>query len=100
MAKFNVLGSSKQFIIGEIHAPNKGSQKIAIIYGNKDVYKRRILQKKLQLYSTEDKPLVIGGDFNCPLNMEDKRRGKRFIYSLGAKEMDYFLTNNDLREVC
>ncbi|KAI0513509.1 hypothetical protein KFK09_009533 [Dendrobium nobile] len=99
MTTFSVLESSSQFIVGEIDVQNKGSSRIATIHGSTDVYKRRKLWGKLQLYSIEDKDLIIGGDFNCLLNKNEKRGGKRFVYSLGAKEMESFLVSNDLHEV-
>ncbi|XP_020684074.1 uncharacterized protein LOC110100762 [Dendrobium catenatum] len=99
LATFRVFESSSQFIIGEIDVQNKVSWRIATIYGSTDVYKRRKLWEKLQLYSTKDKVLIIGGDLNCLPNKDDKRGGKIFVYSLGTKEMDYFLVSNDLHEV-
>ncbi|KAI0524550.1 hypothetical protein KFK09_003924 [Dendrobium nobile] len=99
LASFNVFESSNQFVIGEIDLKNKGRWRMATIYGSLDAYERRILWEKLKLYTSNDIALVIGGDFNCILNKEDKKGGRRFVYSMGAKEMDSFLIYNDVHEV-
>ncbi|KAI0526756.1 hypothetical protein KFK09_002347 [Dendrobium nobile] len=99
VATFKVLETSQQFSIGDLEFFNKGIWRIGSIYASKDAYKRKILWEKLQIYSSKEKSMVIGGDFNCLLNKEDKRGGKRFSYSLGAREMELFLASNDLHEV-
>ncbi|KAI0524614.1 hypothetical protein KFK09_003991 [Dendrobium nobile] len=77
----------------------KGKWRIASIYGNKDVYKRSRIWERLEFYSSKDLPMVLGGDINCILSKEDKMGGKRFLFSLGPKEMKSFLALNDLHEV-
>jgi len=99
IAKFQVLESSSQFIVSDLEVPNKGIWRIASIYGNKDVYRRRSLWERLEFFASKDLPMVIGGDFNCILSSVDKRGGKRFKLSLGSKEMKTFLANNDLHEI-
>ncbi|KAI0526848.1 hypothetical protein KFK09_002440 [Dendrobium nobile] len=99
LASFTVLDSSPQFVIGELDVLKKGRWRIAIIYGSKDVYVRRLLWEKLETFSGTDLPMVIGGDFNCLLTKEDKRGGRRFSFSIGPREMKSFLTSNDLHEV-
>ncbi|KAI0519665.1 hypothetical protein KFK09_007119 [Dendrobium nobile] len=99
LASFNVFESSNQFVIGEIDIKNNGRWRIATIYGSLNGYERRILWEKLKLYTSNDIAMVIGGDFNCILNKEDKKGGRRFVYSMGAKEMEYFHIFTDLHEV-
>ncbi|XP_028556870.1 uncharacterized protein LOC114581249 [Dendrobium catenatum] len=98
-ASFKILDSSSQFIVGDLEILNKGTWRIASIYGSKDVYRRRLLWERLEFFTNKDIPMVIGGDFNCILSSEDKRGGKRFKLSQGPKEMKTFLANNDLHEV-
>ncbi|KAI0515989.1 hypothetical protein KFK09_008660 [Dendrobium nobile] len=99
IASFQILESSSQFIVRDLEILNKGTWRIASIYGSKDVYRRRLLWERLEFFANKELPMVIGGDFNCILSSEDKRGGKRFKLSLGSKEMKTFLANNDLHEV-
>ncbi|KAI0529352.1 hypothetical protein KFK09_001900 [Dendrobium nobile] len=97
--KFQMLEFSSQFIIGDLEVPNRGKWRIASIYGNKDVYKRRRLWERLEFYSSKELPMVLGGDFYCILSKDDKKGGRRFLFSLGPKEMKSFLALNDFHEV-
>ncbi|KAL0923910.1 hypothetical protein M5K25_004697 [Dendrobium thyrsiflorum] len=99
IAIFNVLEASQQVIIGDLNVLNKGTWRIATIYGSKDVYRRRNLWEKLEFFSLKDVPMVIGGHFNYLLDKDDKRGGKKFMFSLGPKEMKSFLSINDFHEV-
>ncbi|KAI0492152.1 hypothetical protein KFK09_026418 [Dendrobium nobile] len=99
VASFQILESSSQFIVGDLEVHNKGTWRIASIYGSKDVYRRRWLWERLGFFADKELPLVIGGDFNCILSSDDKRGGKRFKFSLGSKEKKTFLANNDFHEV-
>ncbi|XP_028548825.1 uncharacterized protein LOC110093604 [Dendrobium catenatum] len=98
-ASFQVLEFSSQFIMGDLEMLNIGVWRIASIYGNKDVYVRRMLWEKLESFTSKEIPMIIGGDFNCILSCDDKRGGRRFNLYLGTKEMKIFLTNNDFHEV-
>ncbi|XP_020673576.1 uncharacterized protein LOC110093128 [Dendrobium catenatum] len=97
--RFHIVEFCSQFILGDLDIPNKGILSIASIYGKKDVYKRRRIWERLEVHSSKDLPMVLGGDFNCILSKDDKREGKRFLFSLGPKEMKSFLAVNDFHEV-
>ncbi|XP_020686436.2 uncharacterized protein LOC110102440 [Dendrobium catenatum] len=99
LANFNMIESSSQFIVGDLDILNKGKWRVATIYGSKDVYNRRFLWNGLEKHITNDWPLVIGGDFNCLLAKEDKIGGRKFNFSLGPREMKYFMTSNDRHEL-
>ncbi|XP_020685791.1 uncharacterized protein LOC110102003 [Dendrobium catenatum] len=99
LANFNMIESSSEFIIGNLDILNKGKWRIATIYGSKDVYNRRLLWNGLEPHITNNWPMVIGGDFNCLLAKEGKKGCRRFSFSLGTKEMKYFMTSNDLHEL-
>ncbi|XP_020686778.1 uncharacterized protein LOC110102681 [Dendrobium catenatum] len=99
LANFSMIESSSQFIIGDLDILNKGKWRIATIYGSKDVYNRRLLCNGLEPHITNDCIMVIGGDFNCLLDKEDKKGGRRFSFSFGPKEMKYFMTSNDIYEL-
>ncbi|XP_020689786.1 uncharacterized protein LOC110104856 [Dendrobium catenatum] len=60
---------------------------------------RKSLWEILEKVYADNKPSVIGGDFNCILSQEEKRGGKKFVFSQGAKDMKMFMSNNDFREV-
>ncbi|XP_028550013.1 uncharacterized protein LOC114579474 [Dendrobium catenatum] len=99
VASFQILESSSQLIVGDLEVHNKGTMRIASIYGSNDVYRRRWLWERLEFFADKELPIVIGGDFNCILSSDDKRGGKRFQLSLESKEMKTFLANNDFHEV-
>ncbi|KAI0496458.1 hypothetical protein KFK09_022775 [Dendrobium nobile] len=42
---------------------------------------------------------IIGGDFNCLLNNNEKKGGKNFVFSQGPQEMKVFMTNNDYHDI-
>ncbi|KAI0529247.1 hypothetical protein KFK09_001794 [Dendrobium nobile] len=96
---FQLLKASSHLIIGDLEVQNKGKWRIATIYGNKNVYRRRSLWESLGNYSSKEFNMVIGGDFNYILSKEDKRGGKRFKFPLGPKEMKNFLSNYDFHEI-
>ncbi|XP_020705561.1 uncharacterized protein LOC110116355 [Dendrobium catenatum] len=96
---YSLVGSSSQCLIGNLTINNKCKWRIASVYGSKDLNKRRELWELIEFYLVEDHPMVVGGDFNCLTSKEDKRGGKKFLFSQGAKEMEAFITNNDLHEI-
>ncbi|XP_020694470.1 uncharacterized protein LOC110108248 [Dendrobium catenatum] len=98
-ANFSKVGSTSQCLIGDLFINNIYKMRVASVYGSKDVIKRRELWELLEFYNVEDFPMVIGGDFNCLTSKEDKRGGKKFCFSQGAREMYSFISNNDLHEV-
>lgn len=81
ISSFKTLKAFSQSIIGDLEVVNKGLWHIMTIYGSNDSIKRRELWRILDLYSSKDLPTLIGGDFNCLLNKEDKRGGRRFRFS-------------------
>ncbi|XP_020701904.1 uncharacterized protein LOC110113604 [Dendrobium catenatum] len=99
MATFNMLESSNQFLIGNLNVFNRGTWRIATIYGNKDIYKRRRLWERLEHHLTNDFPIILGGDFNCLLSKEEKKGGRDFVFGMGTKEMKSIIIYNNLHEV-
>ncbi|XP_020701905.1 uncharacterized protein LOC110113605, partial [Dendrobium catenatum] len=99
LASFSVLKETDQCIIGELNVFNKGVSMIAIIYGNKEVVKRRELLGSLQEVSNRKVPFIVGRDFNWILSQEYKRSGRKFVFAQGSKEMVDFLNVNDLHDV-
>ncbi|XP_028551766.1 uncharacterized protein LOC114579910 [Dendrobium catenatum] len=85
-------------IIKEVEEIQMGVWRILTVYGSKEVLGRRELCRDIELYSSKDTPSIMGGDFNCLLAKEDKKGGKRFLFSQGLKEMIKFLSKNDLQE--
>ncbi|KAI0497279.1 hypothetical protein KFK09_020502 [Dendrobium nobile] len=99
IVEFSLVGSSSQCLIGDLTINSSCKWRVASIYGSKDTTKRRELWELLEFYSVEEHPMVVGGDFNCLISKEDKRGGKKFFLSQGARDMGDFITNNDLHEV-
>ncbi|KAL0925536.1 hypothetical protein M5K25_003881 [Dendrobium thyrsiflorum] len=97
--QFTVVEDSHQFVFGVIQIPNMGNWNVTTVYGNKDLHVRRALWDSLERLTSSDIPFVVGGDFNCIISKEDKRGGKRYIFSQGPQEMRSFMANNNFHDV-
>ncbi|KAI0488487.1 hypothetical protein KFK09_028320 [Dendrobium nobile] len=75
------------------------SSHIVTVYGSRCCKEREDLWRKLEEGLKEHNPSIIGGDFNCILNKDEKRGGKRFVFSKGPREMKQFMTNSDFHDV-
>ncbi|XP_020704540.1 uncharacterized protein LOC110115610 [Dendrobium catenatum] len=88
--------SDADFFIGKdwdfFHYPANG---LAGVYGSRSHNERSGLWNLLESCFKDSGPAIVGGDFNCILNKEEKKGGKRFLLSKGAREMREFLTNLD-----
>ncbi|XP_028556854.1 uncharacterized protein LOC114581242 [Dendrobium catenatum] len=78
---------------------NRDEWLIATTYGNKEVYKRRQLWEDLQTFTNSCIPCIFGGDFNCILSQEEKRGGKRFVFSQGPQDMQIFMKRCDFHDI-
>ncbi|KAI0508066.1 hypothetical protein KFK09_014200 [Dendrobium nobile] len=96
---FMVKSNSSQVILGDLLIPKMGLWKIATVYGSRCYNERDDLWRQLEEGLKEPLPSIIGGDFNCILNKEEKRGGKRFIFSKGPREMKNFKTNSDFHDI-
>ncbi|XP_020699405.1 uncharacterized protein LOC110111747 [Dendrobium catenatum] len=76
-----------------------GKWRIATVYGGRELAHRRLLWEKLEEYGSNSNPLIVGDDVNYILAKEDKRGGRPFWFSQGAREMSSFLARCDLHEV-
>ncbi|XP_020694688.1 uncharacterized protein LOC110108401 [Dendrobium catenatum] len=76
-----------------------GRWRVATVYGGKEAVHRRLLWEKLDEFGSNSHPLVVGGDFNCIFAKEDKRGGRPFRFSQGAREMSSFVERSNLHEV-
>ncbi|KAL0912936.1 hypothetical protein M5K25_016358 [Dendrobium thyrsiflorum] len=99
LATFSVLKATEQCVVGDLEVFNKGTWMISTVYGSKEVVKWRDLWGCLHEVSHRKIPSVIGGDFNCILAQEDKRGGKKFIFSQGSKDMMDFVNLNDFHDI-
>ncbi|KAI0488489.1 hypothetical protein KFK09_028322 [Dendrobium nobile] len=99
IVSFVVKVTSSQVILGDLLTPSMGLWKIATVYGSRCSKEREDLWRQLEEGLKEHNPSIIGGDFNCILNKEEKRGGKRFVFSKGPKEMKQFMTNSDFHDV-
>ncbi|KAI0496446.1 hypothetical protein KFK09_022763 [Dendrobium nobile] len=99
IVSFVVKGTSSQVILGDLLIPNMGLWKIATVYGSRRCKEREDLWRQLEDGLKEPNPSIVGGDFNCILNKEEKRGGKRFLFSKGPREMKQFMTNSDFHDV-
>ncbi|KAI0522554.1 hypothetical protein KFK09_004934 [Dendrobium nobile] len=77
---FVVKDTSAQVIMGDLLIPSLGLWKIAMVYGSRCCKEREDLWRQLEEGLKEPNPSIIGGDFNCILNKEEKRGGKRYTW--------------------
>ncbi|XP_020683339.1 uncharacterized protein LOC110100250 [Dendrobium catenatum] len=99
LASFSVFKESDQCVIEKLKVPNKGMWMVATVYGSKEVVKRRSLWGCIREAANLKLPLVVGGDFNCIISQDEKRRGRKFLFSQGLIEMVDFMNENDLHDV-
>ncbi|KAI0529359.1 hypothetical protein KFK09_001907 [Dendrobium nobile] len=99
LVSFMVKDTSSQAIIGDLLIPTLGTWRIATIYGSRTCVDRGKLWKQLEDWMEDSTPSIIGGDYNCILSKEDKRGGKRFLFSKGPKEMKSFMVNYDFHDI-
>ncbi|XP_020680995.2 uncharacterized protein LOC110098486 [Dendrobium catenatum] len=91
LVSFEVCEASSQVIIGNLSIPSLGIWKIATVYGSHCNKERSDLWNQLERSMENSSPSIIGGDFNCILNKDDNRGGKRFLFSKGPREMKSFM---------
>ncbi|KAI0492176.1 hypothetical protein KFK09_026442 [Dendrobium nobile] len=60
---------------------------------------RETLWSLLNKCMVSSNPSIIGGDFNCVLNKDEKRGGKRFLFTKGPRDMKGFMTSCDFHDV-
>ncbi|KAI0524473.1 hypothetical protein KFK09_003843 [Dendrobium nobile] len=96
---FVVKNTSTQVIIGDLLIPSLGLWKIVTVYRSRCCKQREDLWRQREKGLKEPNPSIIGGDFNCILNKEKKRGGKRFLFSKGPRDMKQFMTNSDFHDV-
>ncbi|XP_020680702.1 uncharacterized protein LOC110098272 [Dendrobium catenatum] len=99
VVSFVVKETSSQVIFGDLYVPNLGSWKVATVYGSRYCKERGSLWSQLERCMEDSIPSIIGGDFNCILNKEEKRGGKRFLFSGGPRDMKCFMKNSDFHDV-
>ncbi|KAI0511099.1 hypothetical protein KFK09_011721 [Dendrobium nobile] len=99
LVSFEVCEASSQVIIGNLSIPSLGIWKIATVYGSRCSKKRSDLWNQLERSMENSSPSIIGGDFNCILNKDEKRGGKRFLFSKGPREMKSFMVNSDFHDI-
>ncbi|XP_028552325.1 uncharacterized protein LOC110102200 [Dendrobium catenatum] len=99
LVSFMVKDTSSQAIIGDLLIPTLGTWRIATIYGSRTCVDRGKLWKQLEDWMEDSTPSIIGVDYNCILSKEDKRGGKRFLFSKGPKEMKSFMVNYDFHDI-
>ncbi|XP_020682349.1 uncharacterized protein LOC110099507 [Dendrobium catenatum] len=99
LVSFEVCEASSQLIIGNLSIPFLGMWKIATVYGSRCNKERGDLWSQLERRMENSSPSIIGGDFNCILNKEEKRGGKRFLFSKGPRDMKSFMVNSDFHDI-
>ncbi|KAL0918950.1 hypothetical protein M5K25_011001 [Dendrobium thyrsiflorum] len=72
---FDVVEHSSQLVFGVLNIPSIGTWNVATVYGNKLCQVRRSLWEQLEKCVVGDVPSIMGGDFNCILCKEEKKKG-------------------------
>ncbi|KAI0488518.1 hypothetical protein KFK09_028352 [Dendrobium nobile] len=98
IVSFVVRNTSSQVILGDLLIPTMGMWKIATVYGSRCCNEREELWRQLEEDLKDPIPAIIGGDFNCILSKEEKRGGKRFLFSKGPREMKQFMLNSNFHD--
>ncbi|KAI0519721.1 hypothetical protein KFK09_007180 [Dendrobium nobile] len=99
MVSFDIRETSSQAIVGSLSVPNLGTWRIATVYGSRNCKERESLWKQLNDCMEVTILSIIGGDFNCIIDKEEKRGGKRFLFSKGPREMKSFMVNSDFHDI-
>ncbi|KAI0513446.1 hypothetical protein KFK09_009467 [Dendrobium nobile] len=99
LVTFDVMVATSQVVIGNLLIPILGTWRIATVYGSRCCKERGGLWSQLEKSLENDIPFIIGGDFNCIIDKEEKRGGKRFLFSKGPREMKGFMMNSDFYDV-
>ncbi|KAI0496393.1 hypothetical protein KFK09_022709 [Dendrobium nobile] len=99
LASFIVLDVSSQLITGSLEVIKREGWLVSTVYGSRNTVERKSLWENLEKLYAVKKLAIIGGDFNCILSQEEKRGGKKFVFSQGIKDMKMFMSNNDFHEI-
>ncbi|XP_028547615.1 uncharacterized protein LOC114578541, partial [Dendrobium catenatum] len=99
IGNFVITDTSSQVIVGDLSIPSMGIWMIATVYGSRCCKERENLWSLLDKCMVSSNPSIIGGDFNCVLNKEEKRGGKRFLFTKGPRDMKGFMTSCDFHDV-
>ncbi|XP_020680483.1 uncharacterized protein LOC110098107 [Dendrobium catenatum] len=99
ISQFVVDMSMDQAVVGSLILFNQQKWIVAIVYANKNYHTLRVLWKSIGPLISYDLPMIVGGDFNCCLNQNEKKGGRRFSYSVGAQKMVDFQVENDLHDL-
>ncbi|XP_020673283.1 uncharacterized protein LOC110092921 [Dendrobium catenatum] len=99
IGNFVITDTSSQVIVGDLSIPRMGSLRIATVYGSRYCKECETLWSLLNKCMVSSNPSIIGGDFNCVLNKDEKRGGKRFLFTKGPRDMKDFMTSCDFHDV-
>ncbi|XP_020681551.1 uncharacterized protein LOC110098935 [Dendrobium catenatum] len=99
IGNFFITDTSSQVIVGDLSIPRMGSWRIATVYGSRCYKERETLWSLLNKCMVSSNPSIIGGDFNCVLNKDEKRGGKRFLFTKEPRDMKGFMTSCDFHDV-
>ncbi|PKU61662.1 hypothetical protein MA16_Dca028344 [Dendrobium catenatum] len=90
LGTFQISFQSNQCIISTLTRSTTIAWDIVVVYANNDMYGRRQLWEDISNHLSAALPHVVGGDFNCILEPDEKKGGKPFTYSQSASEMGGF----------
>ncbi|XP_020688384.2 uncharacterized protein LOC110103861 [Dendrobium catenatum] len=99
LVSFDIMEASSQAIVGSLSVPSLGTWKVSTVYGSRCCKERGSLWNQLQDCMEDSIPSIIGGDFNCIINKEEMRGGKRFLFSEGLREKKSFMVNSDFHDI-
>ncbi|KAI0530859.1 hypothetical protein KFK09_000407 [Dendrobium nobile] len=99
IGNFVITDTSSQVIVGDLSIPRMGSWRIATVYSSRCCKERETLWSLLDKCMVSSNPSIIGGDFNCVLNRDEKRGGKRFLFTKGPRDIKGFMTSCDFHDV-
>ncbi|KAK8945122.1 hypothetical protein KSP39_PZI007762 [Platanthera zijinensis] len=99
IVQVTISSAMAQCVLATVRWPDRSQWMVAFVYANKYYHIRRSLWQLLAKKNGTPLPMLIGGDFNCLLRAEDKSSPSNFHYTIGAREMDEWITSSALHEL-
>lgn len=99
ISQFVPIHVKDQVMVVNLVLPSRQMWTVVIVYAGKNYHSRRNLWETLGSCIDADLLVIVGGDFNCCLDQNEKKGGCRFGFPMVAQEMAAFMSDNDLHDL-